>query len=283
MDKHRRGTRIHHGHHNHPFPSFEKKRDEGWYEVKEKEKRKEWNGGKRSYVSHAVRAECGVFLKAGTFRRSIDWQRVGRNCRRARTPAPSLSFLSPASTNTPLLPRPRLPFYRVWFASTLHEPRYSNGGIAGERLHLSPVSSLFPRFHPSGWPRCHVCVPPTHPRPCRTSQFSVPGNPFLPFSFPFPFLSFPFFLVLLLLLLLWTLPSDVTYEQWIVAKRFNLGGRSLISNILLRLNYVNGSAGAITLSLRVPTKISSPSLIFRLLSFEREIIKEESILMRIFC
>ena len=166
MDKHRRGTRIHHGHHNHPFHpfrSFEEKRKGGRNETMEKEKeRKETVGSVRTFPMQ-FRAECGVFLKAGTFRRSIDWQRVGRNCRRARTSAPSLSFLSPASTNTPLLPRPRLPFYRVWFASTLHEPRYSNGGIADERLHLSPVSSLFPRFHPSENPKCHVCVPPTHP------------------------------------------------------------------------------------------------------------------------
>lgn len=38
---------------------------------------------------------CGVFLKAVSFLRNIDWQRVGRNCRRARTSRPPLSsFLS---------------------------------------------------------------------------------------------------------------------------------------------------------------------------------------------
>lgn len=67
--------------------------------------------------------------------------------------APPFSFLSPASTNTPLLPRPRLPFYRVWFASTLHELRYCHRTTA-LTTSLVALSTVLP-WAPGATYACH--------------------------------------------------------------------------------------------------------------------------------
>lgn len=141
-----------------------------------------------------VRAECGVFLKAGTFRRSIDWQRVGRNCRRARTPAPSLSFLSPASTNTPLLSKAAITILsglicEHFTRTPLLEWRDCRRTTA---LITSPVA-LSTVSTPPVATRCHVCVPPTHPRLCRTSQFSIPVLSSSLSLSPFPFFPFLYY------------------------------------------------------------------------------------------
>lgn len=123
------------------FPSARRKK------LKRKE-REEWKKNEErvesgSYVSHEARAECGVFLKAGTFRRSIDWQRVGRNCRQARTSHPRFLF-----SRQHQLTRRSFQGRDYHFIGSDLRALYTNPATATERLHLPPASSLFPRFYP---------------------------------------------------------------------------------------------------------------------------------------